>query len=79
MQTTYRLKAKEISMAFLNSLKALFEGKEVEITVKAVEQEKEGMYKKETLTQDTYNMLLQMIRTTAKTHLSYLRTWTCAA
>lgn len=36
MQTTYRLKAKELSIEFLNSLKAAFTGQEVEITVKSV-------------------------------------------
>jgi len=36
MQTTYRLKAKEISMDFLKSLKTLFAGQEVEITIKSV-------------------------------------------
>jgi hypothetical protein len=36
MQTTYRLKAQEISMAFLKSLKTMFAGQEVEITVKSV-------------------------------------------
>lgn len=37
MQAIYRLNAKEISMTFLKSLKTLFEGKVVEITVKAIE------------------------------------------
>jgi hypothetical protein len=37
MQTTYRLKAQEISMAFLKSLKTMFAGQEVEITVKSVD------------------------------------------
>ncbi|HZY40017.1 MAG TPA: hypothetical protein VFE53_25370 [Mucilaginibacter sp.] len=37
MQTTYRLKAKEISTAFLKSVKTLFAGKEVEITVRSVD------------------------------------------
>lgn len=41
MQTRFRLKAKDISMSLLNSLKTLFEGKEIEIVVKSVEQEKE--------------------------------------
>lgn len=36
MQTTYRLKAHEISMTFLKSLKTLFAGQEVEITVKPI-------------------------------------------
>ena len=37
MQTTYRLNAKEISMAFLKSLKTQFAGQDVEIVVKTVE------------------------------------------
>jgi len=37
MQTTYRLKAQEITMAFLKSLKTAFAGKEIEITVKSIE------------------------------------------
>jgi len=37
METTYRLKAQEISMTFLKSLKTLFAGQEVEITIKSVE------------------------------------------
>ena len=42
MQTTFRLKAQEISMSFLKSLKTMFAGQEVEIIVKSVEpQEKE--------------------------------------
>lgn len=36
MQTTYRLKAQEISMTFLKSLKTIFAGQEVEITVKSI-------------------------------------------
>ena len=40
MQTTYRLKAKEISMDFLKSLKSMFAGQEVEITIKSVKPEK---------------------------------------
>jgi hypothetical protein len=36
MQTIYRLKAQEISMAFLKSLKTLFAGQEVEIIVKPI-------------------------------------------
>lgn len=61
MQTTFRLKAKEVSMSFLNSLKALFEGEEVEITVKSVKQKKGGLLKEEVQAQDT-NGLLKMIR-----------------
>ena len=37
MQTTYRLKAQEISMTLLKSLKTMFAGQEVEIIVKSVE------------------------------------------
>lgn len=37
MQTTYRLKAKDISMSFLKSLKILFKGQEVEITIKSID------------------------------------------
>jgi hypothetical protein len=40
MQTTYRIKAQEISMTFLRTLKTMFAGQEVEITVKTVESEK---------------------------------------
>ncbi|RYU86178.1 hypothetical protein EWM62_18405 [Mucilaginibacter terrigena] len=36
MQTTYRLKAKELSLDFLESLKSMFTGQELEITVKSV-------------------------------------------
>jgi hypothetical protein len=36
MQTTYRLKAKEISAGFLKSVKTLFAGQEVEITIKSI-------------------------------------------
>lgn len=36
MQTTYRLNAQEISVAFLQSLKTLFAGQEIEIIVKPV-------------------------------------------
>jgi hypothetical protein len=37
MQTTYRLKAKEITMAFLKSLRTQFAGQEVEIIIKPIE------------------------------------------
>jgi hypothetical protein len=40
MQTVYRLKAQEISMAFLKSLKTLFAGKEVIITVESVDEKR---------------------------------------
>jgi len=42
MQTIYRLKAKEISMDFLKSLKTLFAGQEVEITIKSVKSDDVG-------------------------------------
>ena len=45
MQTTYRLKAKEISMTFLKSLKTMFAGQEVEIVVKSVNPEENGFHK----------------------------------
>jgi len=41
MQTTFRLKAKDINSTLLSSLQDLFEGQEVEITIKLVTQEKE--------------------------------------
>jgi hypothetical protein len=37
MQTTYRLKAQQISMTLLKSLKTMFAGLEVKITIKSVE------------------------------------------
>ncbi|MBU1820584.1 MAG: hypothetical protein KKG00_03605 [Bacteroidetes bacterium] len=36
MQTTFRLHSHEISPAFLQSLKTLFAGQEIEITVKSI-------------------------------------------
>jgi hypothetical protein len=42
MQTIYRLKAQEISVTFLRSLKKLFAGQEVEITIKTIEPEKKA-------------------------------------
>ena len=56
MQTTYRLKAKEISMTFLKSLKTLFKGQEVEIIVKTVGE------KEETSPKEENKGLLQMIK-----------------
>jgi hypothetical protein len=44
MQTIYRLKAQEISMAFLKSLKTLFAGQEVEITVRSVKPDVKDNY-----------------------------------
>ncbi len=44
MQTVYRIKAHEISMAFLKSLKTLFAGKEVIITVESVDEKQTGFY-----------------------------------
>lgn len=55
MQTTYRLKAQEISMTFLKSLKMLFAGQEVEIIVKSVEPDRKSKVK-------TQEELLQMIQ-----------------
>lgn len=55
MQTTYRLKAQEISMTFLKSLKTLFAGQEVEIIVKTVEP-KEKTFSK------SRQRLLEMVR-----------------
>ena len=60
MQTTYRLKAQEISMKFLNSLKTLFAGQEVEITVKSVDT------KKGELTKNVSGSLLQMVQDNRK-------------
>jgi len=37
MQTTYRLKAREISMKFLKTIKTVFAEQEIEITVKSVQ------------------------------------------
>jgi len=37
MQTTYRLKAREISMKFLKTIKIMFAEQEVKITVKSVQ------------------------------------------
>jgi len=56
MQTTFRLKAKDISMSLLNSLKTLFEGKEIEIVVKSLEQEKECS------DEDGQQKLLEMVK-----------------
>ena len=44
MQTTYRIKAHELSMTFLKSLKTLFAGQEVEIIVKTIEPEKKTVF-----------------------------------
>ncbi|MDB4926888.1 MAG: hypothetical protein JWR23_2944 [Mucilaginibacter sp.] len=56
MQTTYRLKAQEISMAFLKSLKTLFAGQEVEITIKSVKPKDQKHYAKDN------HQLAEMIR-----------------
>jgi len=56
METIYRLKAKEISMSLLRTLKTLFEGQEVEIIVKSVHQ------KKASLSKEANKGLLQMIK-----------------
>jgi hypothetical protein len=56
MQTTYRLKTQEISTAFIKSLKTLFAGQEVEITVKSLDRpQKESA-------NPVNNTLLQMIK-----------------
>ena len=54
MQTTFRLKAKDINSTLLSSLQDLFEGQEVEITIKSVTQEKE--------IEASTNALIQMIK-----------------
>ncbi|MFN4144998.1 MAG: hypothetical protein ACK4GN_04175 [Runella sp.] len=36
MQTTYRLNAQELSLVFVQSVKTLFVGQEIEITVKSL-------------------------------------------
>ena len=59
MQTTFRLKAKDISMSLLNSLKTLFEGKEIEIVVRSVEQEKQ---EKGGSDEDGQQKLLKMVK-----------------
>jgi len=56
MQTTFRLKSKEISATFLKSLKTLFAGQEVEITVRSVEPSTPEM------SPEVKNALLEMIR-----------------
>lgn len=56
MQTTHRLKAQEISMAFLKSLKTLFAGQEVEITIKSVKPDDRKHHAKDN------HQLVQMIR-----------------
>lgn len=55
MQTTYRLKAREISMKFLKTIKTMFAEQEIEITVKSVEPELKSKTK-------TQSELLQMIQ-----------------
>ncbi len=50
METTYRLHIQEIDPAFLQSLKTLFAGKEVEITVKSIQEAGSG---KDKLGQDS--------------------------
>jgi hypothetical protein len=49
MQTTYRIKAQEISMAFLKSLKTMFAGQEVEIIVKSVDPKNDSSINKKGL------------------------------
>jgi hypothetical protein len=56
MQTTYRLKAQQISMTLLNSLKTMFAGKEVEITIRSIEPNNK------TLSKEAKHSLLQMVQ-----------------
>lgn len=60
MQTTYRFKAQEISMAFVKSLKTLFAGQEVEIIVKTIDD------KKAPIAKETNSGLLQLIKDNRK-------------
>jgi hypothetical protein len=54
MQTTYRLKAEELSTTFLKSVKTLFADEEVEITIKTVVPERHE-------TSESKKLLLDMI------------------
>lgn len=56
MQTTYRLKAHEISMTFLKSLKTLFAGQDLEIVVKTLEPGKDQ------IPQEVNKSLLEMVK-----------------
>ncbi|TWR30503.1 hypothetical protein FPZ43_06065 [Mucilaginibacter pallidiroseus] len=59
MQTTYRLKAKELSIDFLESVKSVFTGKELEITVKSIESNEQK-------TAANRNALLKMMENISK-------------
>jgi hypothetical protein len=41
METVFRLKTKELDMSFIESIKHLFKGKEIEITIKTAQDETE--------------------------------------
>lgn len=56
METTYRLKVKDIGMSFFKSLKTLFEGQEVEIIVRSIDP------KKRRPSEGTNKSLLHMIK-----------------
>ena len=41
METIFKLKTKELDMSFIESIKNLFKGKEIEITIKSTQDETE--------------------------------------
>jgi antitoxin YefM len=41
METIFKLKTKELDMSFIESIKTLFKGKEIEITIKSAQDETE--------------------------------------
>jgi antitoxin YefM len=41
METIFKLKTKELDMSFIDSIKQLFKGKEIEITIKPAQDETE--------------------------------------
>lgn len=41
METIFKLKTKELDMSFIESIKNLFKGKEIEITIKSAQDETE--------------------------------------
>jgi hypothetical protein len=41
METIFKLKSKELDMSFIDSIKQLFKGKEIEITIKTAQDETE--------------------------------------
>ena len=59
METVYRVKTNEIGNKFLQSLKNLFPGQEVEITVRAVEDQRKSPY-------EGKQSLLEMMRENSK-------------